>query len=121
MVTPASSSRTEVIWPPTLASRNSAPVAAIAPRNALAVNELAPTAAPIPNRIVAAAPVEAPEVTPRMSGSARTLRTIACSATPVRARPVPKTAPSSTRGIRTNHTMLSSAPDQFAVDGQPSR
>lgn len=119
-VTPASSSRVEVSRPPTLAMSSTAPVAASAPRNAVPVSELEPRPTPKPNRIAAAAPVEAPEDTPRMNGSASTLRTRAWSATPLTASPAPTIAPSKTRGLRTTQTMLSSAADQLNAAGQPS-
>ncbi|MGH3547390.1 MAG: hypothetical protein ACRDQU_04550 [Pseudonocardiaceae bacterium] len=68
------------------------PTEASAPTNALPVSELAPNAVPTPNRIVAAAPVDAPAVTP-----------------------------SRTRGTRTCSTIASCAAGQVTACGQPSR
>ena len=56
----------EVTCPRDRANANTTMLAAAAPTNALPVRVLAPRLAPIPNRIDAAAPVDAPDVIPRM-------------------------------------------------------
>src|SRR5699024_7656515 len=116
--TPESSRRSEVTRPPLRAMTKTSSAAPSAPRKASSDCAYSPSAAPIPKRIAAAAPVEAPPETPRMYGSASRLRTIACSAAPLIARQAPTAAPISTRGTRTDQTIASA--DGSAVLGAAS-
>ena len=107
--TPESNRRSEVTRPPLRAMTKTSSAAPSAPRKASSDCAYSPSAAPIPKRIAAAAPVEAPPETPRMYGSASMLRTIACSAAPLIARHAPTAAPISTLGTRTDQTIASAA------------
>lgn len=113
--------RIAVTRPPVRAMRKTAAVAPSAPTKALTDRALAPSPEATPNAIVSAAPVVAPEVTPSRYGSARTLRTIACSATPAIASPAPTTTPSSTRGIRMSQMIASSEESHVTACGQSKR
>lgn len=111
IATPDSTSRDEVMRPPVRAVAYTSTSAPRAPRKAATDREAGPKRAN-PNTITETAPSEAPEETPSRYGSASGLRTRACRAVPITARPAPVTAPSSTRGARTSSTMVSRARDQ---------
>ena len=119
--TPDSSRRIEVTRPPLRAIRKTSSDAPSAPRKALAESAYCPKPAPAPNRIAAAAPLEAPELTPSRYGSASTFRTMACNATPHTASPAPTSMPSSTRGSRTCQTIASCGGVQLTSPGRPTR
>lgn len=63
-------------------------------------NAYSPKPAPTPKRMASAAPVLAPELIPKIYGSARAFRTTACKIAPATARPAPTAAPKIRRGIR---------------------
>ncbi len=65
-----------------------------------------PSAPSVPKSRTALAPTAAPEEMPRTNGSARALRTRACTATPMAESPAPTTAARTARGKRSSHTMV---------------
>ena len=111
IATPDSTSREEVMRPPVRAVAYTSRSAPRAPPKAAIGREAAPKRVN-PNTSTETAPSDAPEETPSRYGSASGLRTSACRAVPITARPAPVTAPSSTRGARTSNTMVSRARDQ---------
>ncbi len=111
IATPDSTSRDEVMRPPVRAVAYTSTSAPRAPTKAATDREAGPKRVN-PNTMTETAPSDAPEETPSRYGSASGLRTRACRAVPITARPAPVTAPSSTRGARTSTTMVSRARDQ---------
>lgn len=96
---PAMRSRTEVNLPAERAMKNITADATSAPIKA-ALCKTSAKPAPTPKKMASAAPVLAPELMPKIYGSAKAFRTIACKIAPATARPAPTAAPKIRRGIR---------------------
>ena len=92
---------------PVRETRNTAAIAPRAPRTLPTESAHTPSEANAPNSSTAVAPTLAPEDTPSRNGSARALRTSACTTVPAVVRAAPTTAASSTRGRRICHTISS--------------
>ena len=94
-------------WRPVRETRNTAAMAPSAPSTLPTDRAHTPSDANAPNSSTAVAPTLAPEDTPSRNGSARALRTSACTTVPAVVSAAPTTAASSTRGRRICQTISS--------------
>ena len=104
-------------WRPVRETRNTAAMAPSAPSTLPTESAQIPSEANAPNSSTAVAPTLAPEDTPSRNGSARALRTRACTTVPAVVSAAPTTAASSTRGSRICQT-ISSATVSLRMAGQ---
>src|SRR5699024_1126272 len=91
--TPAMSKRTAGNCPAVRATKNINAAATAAPIKAEPCSAKSPKMAPAPKRMAIAAPVDAPELMPKVKGSASILRTTACKMAPATASPAPTATP----------------------------
>ena len=115
---PASSSRTALERPPMEATICTSSDTPSAPMKAQTPMALTPRALTTPSSAATVAPSVAPEEIPRMYGSARGLRTMACMTQPDTDSAMPIPTAMITLGSRTNHTISCSLPAEY-TSGSP--
>ena len=116
---PAKSSLTELLRPPRLEINSTPRDIAKAPIKAAMPTKFSPSATPIPSRIAAVAPSEAPEEIPSIYGSANGFFTTACMITPQTESPMPTKAANTRRGKRSSQTISCTGPRSTPSMGCP--
>ena len=116
---PPKSSFTELLRPPRLEINSTPSDIAKAPINAAIPTKFSPQATPMPSRIAAVAPSDAPEEIPKIYGSAKGFFTTACIITPQAESPIPTSAASTKRGRRSSQIMSCTGPRSTPSIGCP--